>query len=115
MSRTTLLLLLCIMAGLQQNWQRINMWLNPPPPMPVGEERIVLYATTWCGYCAKTRKFFAENQIAYQEWDVENSAEGRNGYRQLGGNSVPIIVVDGSKVIRGYDPESITEALSLSP
>lgn len=27
------------------------------------KNEVVLYATDWCGYCRKTRKFFAENNI----------------------------------------------------
>lgn len=90
--------------------------LGPRPALHLsGQERVVLYATDWCGYCAKTRRFFAENHIPYQELDVERSETGRKEYAQLGGGSVPIIVVNGSKVIRGYDPEAILEALSPPP
>lgn len=115
MSKSAPIIWFCMAVALLQNWSRIELWLGPPPPLPPGTEKVVLYATTWCAYCAKTRKFFLENKIAYQEWDVENSEQGRNDYRLLRGHGVPIIVVDGSKVIRGYDPESINEALGRSP
>jgi len=38
--------------------------------LPAGTT-VVLYATDWCGYCAKTRKFLAERGIAYTEFDIE--------------------------------------------
>jgi len=86
---------------------------RPVPPLHLtGQESVVLYATTWCGYCAKARRFFAENHIPYQELDVENSDEGRKAYQRLGGGGVPIIVINGSQVIRGFDPEAIAEALA---
>jgi glutaredoxin len=110
-----LLFLLFAAVGFQQNWTRIDHWLHPPPPRLPGSAKVVLYATTWCGYCAKTRKFFAENQIAYQELDVENSDLGRRGYEALGGGGVPIVVVGDATVIRGYDPDAIGEALGGSP
>lgn len=71
----------------------------------------MLYATEWCGYCAKARQFFAENHIPYQELDVEKSELGQREYQKLGGGGVPIIVINETKVIRGFDPETIIEAL----
>lgn len=115
MSKPMLLLIGCLAIGLYQNWYVIeNFFYPPPPPSSTGAENVVLYSTQWCGYCAKTRKFFAKNHIAYKELDVETSAQGRADYQRLGANGVPIIVVNGSTVIRGYDPESINEALGRS-
>lgn len=64
---------------------------------------VVLYATDWCGYCKKTRKFFKENNIAYVEFDIEKSAEGKAQYQSLNGRGVPLVIVKG-KLIRGYNP-----------
>lgn len=114
MSRPLLLILLCMTAGVIQNWASIHRWLNPPPPRPPGAEKVVLYATRWCGYCAKTRAFFAQNGIDYLELDVEESDEGKRGYRALGGNGVPIVVIDDSQVIHGYNPAAIGAALEGS-
>ncbi len=111
MSKPMLLLVGCLAIGLYQNWELVEDLLNPPAANATGLENVVLYATQWCGYCAKTRKFFAKKHIAYKELDVENSEQGRIGYEKLGGGGVPIIVVNGSTVIRGYDPEAINEAL----
>ncbi len=115
MSKTLLLLLFCLAAGLYQNRASLDLWLHPPKPRPPGEERVVLFATSWCGYCAKTRQFFAANHIDYLELDVEKSEQGQRGYAKLGGNGVPIVVIDDITVIRGYDPAGINEALSRSP
>jgi len=116
MSKTMLLLVGCLVIGLFQNWEFIDNLFHPAPAFAAsGKENVVLYATQWCGYCAKTRKFFAKNHIAYKKFDIENSEQGRIGYQQLGGGGVPIIVVNGSTVIRGYDPEAIKEALASSP
>ncbi len=112
MSKIKILLLGCLVVGLYQNWELIGNTLSPPPAVTVsGPVHIVLYATQWCGYCAKTRKFFARNSIPYQELDVEKSEQGRIDYQKFGGGGVPIIVLNGSTVIRGFDPEAIQEAL----
>lgn len=90
----------------------IQNWLNPPPPitMPAGFQA-VLYATEWCGYCARTRKFFQENNIPFREYDIEKSTEGHAQYEQLGGNGVPVVLIAG-QVIHGYDVSAMRDALS---
>jgi mycoredoxin len=108
---TALLLLICLAGGVFQNRDRIERWLHPAPPRQSGSESVVLYAATWCGYCTKTREYFVRNHIAFEELDVENSTEGRQGYEQLGGGGIPIVVVDNRTVIRGYRPEAIADAL----
>ncbi|MFT3930852.1 MAG: glutaredoxin family protein [Spongiibacteraceae bacterium] len=89
----------------------IQNWLNPPEPIKVPDGfQAVLYATEWCGYCKRTRKFFTENNIAYREYDIEKSAEGSAQYNQLGGNGVPVVII-GDQVIHGYDEQTMREAL----
>lgn len=73
---------------------------------------VVLYATEWCGYCKKTREFFKDNNIAFIEFDVEKSKEGKKEYNQLKGKGVPLVVING-KVIRGYNPSLMKETLQL--
>lgn len=94
----------------------IRNWLNPPEPItvPAGFQA-VLYATEWCGYCARTRKFFEENNIPFREYDIEKSTEGQAQYEKLGGNGVPVVLIAG-EVIHGYDEQALREALGqLTP
>jgi len=111
MSTRAFLFLIAVLGGLLQNRDAIRRWWHPPPPPSPGSERVVLYSTTWCGYCAKTRQFFRSNNIVYEDRDVETSEVGRQGYDSLGGGGVPIVVVDEGTVIRGYDPGAIQDAL----
>jgi len=62
-------------------------------------------------YCKKTREFFKENNIAYTEFDIEKSTEGKK-YNQLKGKGIPSVVING-KVIRGYNPSLMQEILQL--
>lgn len=76
-----------------------------------GEQpEVVLYATTWCGYCAATREFFVANGISYTELDIEKTSAGQEGHRRLGGNGVPLIVV-GDEVIHGYNEAALRSTL----
>lgn len=74
------------------------------------QPEIILYATQWCGYCAATRRFFAEHDIRYLELDIEQSSIGRDGFRQLGGRGVPLILV-GEAVVHGYDEAQLRRLL----
>lgn len=71
---------------------------------------VILYGTSWCGYCAATRKFFAENGIRYTELDVEKTTEGYTGHKKLGGGGVPVIVV-GDQVLHGYSEAALSQSL----
>jgi len=72
---------------------------------------IILYSATWCGYCTATRHFFKENRIQFTEHDIENTAEGIDGYRKLGGGGgVPLIII-GNKTIHGFDESSLRRTL----
>ncbi len=103
----TIVLLLAALA-LWQNWDKIDRWLNPPQAGNASGE-IVLYATTWCGYCAKTRELFAEDGIAYREVNIETDAAGRARYQALGGRGGPVIDLRG-QVLHGYDVRAIRAA-----
>ena len=70
------------------------------------EGDVVLYATSWCGYCKKTRELLSEHGIAYTEYDIEKSVKGERDYKALEGRGVPLMVIDG-EVVRGYDPKKI--------
>ena len=114
MKTTTIFLLVAVVGGALQNCDKINHWINPPPTishLPENYE-VVLYSTTWCGYCAKTRKYFAENHIQYTDLDVEHSERGRSDYKLLGANGIPIVVINNEKPIHGYNPKKISEYLN---
>lgn len=106
----TLLLLVMLGAAL---WYVRPAWLGtaaPPEADRYGQPDVVLYATSWCGYCKAAREFFAANGIEYIELDIEQSTTARQGHRELGGGGVPVIVV-GDKVIRGFNQPELRRAL----
>jgi len=65
--------------------------------------KVVLYSTTWCGYCKKARRYFEAKGIPFVEYDTETSKKGREDYKALNGTGVPIILV-GQKRMNGFSP-----------
>ena len=69
-------------------------------PTPAGK-KVVMYSASWCGVCAKAKRYFEKKGIPYTEYDVENSRQGKQGFAQLGGKGVPIILV-GKRRMNGF-------------
>jgi glutaredoxin len=49
----------------------------------------------------RARAYFHDQGIVYDEFDVENDPQGRQGYNRLGRSGVPIILV-GDRRIDGF-------------
>jgi glutaredoxin len=62
---------------------------------------VVLYGTTWCGYCTKARRYFQANKIPFQDNDIESSASAKAEYDALNGKGVPLILV-GDSLMNGF-------------
>lgn len=110
-----------VVIALYQNWGRIESAFSPglsKQQLVTAQNnaqnsagKVILYGTSWCGYCKKTREFLADNNIAYTEFDIESSAEGRRRYDAINGSGVPVLEVNNT-VIQGYAPEAILAALN---
>jgi glutaredoxin len=79
-------------------------------PQP-GSKQVVIYTTTWCGYCKALRNALVANKIPFTEHDVEQSFEGQLGFWTLRARGVPVSVV-GPQVIHGYQMEKMQDALA---
>ena len=75
-----------------------------------GQAKVVMYGTSWCGYCAKARSEFADNSIDYVEWDVEKNTDAATRFKQLGGNGYPLIYV-GFERFNQVDSSAVKKAL----
>lgn len=84
--------------------------------------RVTMYSTEWCGVCKKAKKWFASRGVAYVERDMEKDPQARRSLEadakragvsmQSIGGGVPIIVV-GDKILSGFSPQAIEQALSI--
>jgi glutaredoxin len=66
---------------------------------------VVMYATEWCPYCKKARRYFEANGIDYTEYDVEKDRKGKRDYERMGEPGVPVILV-GDLKMTGFSPGS---------
>ncbi|HJU40556.1 MAG TPA: glutaredoxin family protein [Tahibacter sp.] len=81
------------------------------PRLEGGDDRIVLLAASWCGYCQALKAEFDRKHVPYRELDVEDGGKGEKAFAALGGQGVPVTVI-GKEVVHGYDAERLTELLA---
>lgn len=62
------------------------------------QQKIVMYTTSSCGYCAKARAYFAEKSINYKEKNIETSKKYHSEFKALGGKGVPVILWGKNKM-----------------
>lgn len=76
-----------------------------------GRALVVMYGTTWCGYCKQQRAFFATHGIPFDDVNVEASQASELAYRALKGNGYPLTYV-GYRRFAGYQEREILDAIA---
>ncbi len=72
---------------------------------PSKTRTVIMYSTSWCGYCKKAAKHFRKHGIPFKEYDIEKSQKGARDYKKLNGRGVPIILV-GKQRMNGFSAEA---------
>ncbi|NJL27855.1 MAG: glutaredoxin family protein [Thermoanaerobaculia bacterium] len=84
---------------------------TPPPKAVVaaaereeGEPKIILYQTSWCGYCRKARQLLDELGAEYVAKDIEKDDKAALEYRDKGKGyrGIPLLDFDG-EIVQGYN------------
>lgn len=73
---------------------------------------VIMYMTSWCGYCRKARQYIRSLDVNLTEYDVEKDRSKREEFLQKSGGAggVPLIDVEGI-IIKGYSPGAIKAAV----
>jgi len=72
--------------------------------------RVIMYRTTWCGYCKKAEELLVNLGVSLVQYDIEKDRSRHAEMKSMGGVGVPFIII-GDKRIRGYDKNGIMDAL----
>ncbi len=92
------------------------------PPAPAAAARdndVIIYRTSWCGYCKKAAEYLRTKGVKFVEKDIEKDPKARQdmlaraqraGVPQSSLQGVPILSVKG-KIITGFDRNAIDRAL----
>lgn len=76
-------------------------------------KQVSIYSTPSCTYCKSAKEFFAENNVAFQEYNVADDMVRRQEMIERSGQmGVPVIIIDQNIVV-GYNKTKLTELLGL--
>ncbi len=73
--------------------------------------RVVLYTTLNCPHCKHAKRWLKRNKIPFLDFNVGKPGKIQKKFFQMGGRSVPLIVV-GEETFTGFNPNQLKTALS---
>jgi glutaredoxin 3 len=72
---------------------------------------VVIYSATWCESCAAAKTFLWQNEVPFEEHDIDKEKDARDHWMTLNpGKTIPVIDVEGDVVV-GAAAEPIIRAL----
>ncbi len=80
------------------------------------EKQIVMYGTSWCGDCARSKRLLDRHNVEYQWINIEEVPEAADTVRQInnGLQSVPTIVLPDGRVLVEPSDKELSSALGLA-
>lgn len=79
-------------------------------------DKVIIYSTTWCGFCKMAKQYLDDKKVAYVDKNVEQDAAAyKELMEKIGGNfqGVPVIDIKGTLIL-GFDRPKIDAALSAA-
>ena len=79
-------------------------------------DTILMYGTTWCGDCARSKRFLDGRSIPFEWINIEEVPEAARIVRDLnkGMQIVPTIVLPGGQVLAEPSDRELARALDLT-
>ena len=79
------------------------------------DKKVEIYTSPTCHFCTDLKAFLKEKGVEYTEYDVSANEEKRKELiersQQMG---VPVMFVNDSEKIEGFDKEKVIEVLGIS-
>lgn len=82
----------------------------PPEAAARAGNKLVMFTTTHCPYCADARAFLKRNNVAYRECNIETDAACDTALARLGADGVPTLVYEGRTHV-GWNPAWLRRVL----
>lgn len=71
----------------------------------------IVYSSTNCSFCKQLKTYLAEQNISFEERNIDEKEEYAQELSRLGVMSVPLTVI-GEKKILGFNPNRIKKVLA---
>jgi len=79
-------------------------------PYSTRQNSVTVLSTPTCPYCKKAKRYLRSKGIAFRDYNINDSAEGKRLYRQFKGSGVPLVIINGT-VIHGYSEAQMRSVL----
>jgi glutaredoxin-like protein NrdH len=79
--------------------------------MSVTTANVIVYSGTNCPYCSQLKKYLNDQDIAFEERNVETNEQYAEELRSMGMSSIPVTVIGETKIL-GLNPTRIKKALA---
>ena len=74
--------------------------------------RVVLFSTSTCSWCRRTKRYLKEQRVPFKEVNVERDPDAaKDIVRKTGQTGVPVIKIGGRWIV-GFDKEQIDKELA---
>lgn len=73
--------------------------------------KAIVYSSTHCTYCKQLKAYLAEQNVEFEERNIDLDETYARELQELGMSSVPVTVI-GSTTILGLNPTRIKKALA---
>jgi glutaredoxin-like YruB-family protein len=75
-------------------------------------KKVIVYSAEWCHWCNKVKDFLKDNNVEFEERNVENKEYAKESFEKSGQGGIPVTDVDGTIVI-GFDMSKLKTLLGL--
>lgn len=77
------------------------------------QHSIIIYSTTWCGFCKMAKEYLDDKGFKYEDKNIETDYEAYQELEKKMGaiRGTPVLDIDG-QVILGFDRPKIDAALA---
>ena len=72
--------------------------------------KIIMYSLPTCHHCIEAKAWFEENNIEYEDINVEADEKAKEMKEKTGSLATPTFIING-KVVIGFDRENIEKLL----
>ena len=69
---------------------------------PTQTDGLVIYTTSWCGDCRRSKRWLKDNQVPFTEVDIEQDESAAEYVRSVnaGSDTVPTLVFPDGSILR---------------
>ena len=80
------------------------------------QDEVVMFSTTWCGYCTRLKRFMDNEGIAYSEVNIEHDPEAAEFVMAVnrGNRTVPTLRLPDGTALTNPTPAQLLDGLRRS-